>query len=203
MPRIRPYRPGDEPALASICVRTADAGNDASGLLDDDVLWGHLFVLPYVEHDPELAFVVESDSGEPAGYIVATADSNAFEQWFRDSWWPRFTERWPEPGDEPDVDQDSPEYGLLRYAHDSGRWQNPYASNYPAHLHIDLLPEVQGQGYGRRLIDMLIAALREKGVVGLHVVPLTANVGAVAFYERLGFTELSRNPQIVVFGIEL
>lgn len=203
MAQIRPYRPGDEPALASICLRTADGGNDASGLLEDDDLWAHLFVLPYLEHDPGLAFVVESDCGEPAGYIVAAADSNAFELWFRDHWWPRFSERWPDPGAEPDLDQDGPGYGLLRYAHDSGGWQNPYAADYPAHLHIDLLPELQGQGHGRRLVELLIAALREQRVAGLHVVPLAANQGAVAFYERLGFKVLMRDPQIVVFGMEL
>jgi ribosomal protein S18 acetylase RimI-like enzyme len=203
MAQIRPYRSGDESALASICLRTADAGNDASGLLDDDDLWGHLFVLPYLEHDPGLAFVVESDSGELSGYIVAAADSNAFEAWFRDSWWPRVSERWPDPGAEPDPQQDGPEYGLLRYAHDSGGWQNPYAAHYPAHLHIDLLPELQGQGYGRRLMQLLMTTLRDRGVGGLHVVPLASNQGAVAFYERLGFTELMRDPQILVFGIEL
>ena len=32
---------------------------------------------------------------------------------------------------------------------------------YPAHLHIDLLPELQGQGMGRRLIDTLRAALAD------------------------------------------
>ena len=42
----------------------------------------------------------------------------------------------------------------------------PYAAEYPAHLHIDLLPELQGQGWGRRLIDTLVAALRERGVRG-------------------------------------
>jgi GNAT superfamily N-acetyltransferase len=198
MARIRPYRPGDEPALASICVRTADAGNDASGLLDDDDLWAHLFVLPYLEHDPALAFVVEADSGEPSGYLVAAADSVAFESWFRDSWWPRFAQRWPEPAEEL-TEQDR----LLRHAHRRDGEPGPHAARFPAHLHIDLLPEVQGQGYGRRLIEALKDALRSQGVSGLHVVPLAANLGAVAFYEHLGFVELERDEQIVVFGIEL
>ena len=30
-------------------------------------------------------------------------------------------------------------------------------ADYPAHLHIDLLPELQGQGFGRALIRRLLA----------------------------------------------
>ena len=63
MTRIRPFQPGDEPALAEICVRTADAGADATGILADDRLWGDLFVLPYVARHPELAWVVHDPSG--------------------------------------------------------------------------------------------------------------------------------------------
>ena len=116
MPQIRPYRTGDEPALSSICVRTGDGGDDATGVLDDDSLWGNLFVLPYLEHDPELAFVVESDAGAPRGYLVGTADSNAFAAWFRTSWWPRFSARWPEPAPDPPAEF-SQERNLLRYAY--------------------------------------------------------------------------------------
>jgi ribosomal protein S18 acetylase RimI-like enzyme len=198
MPQIRPYRTGDESALASICLRTAASGADATGLLADDALWAHLFVLPYLEHDPGFASVVESDSGEPVGYIVAAADTDAFESWFADTWWPRFAERWPEPAEEL-TRQD----GLLRYAYGRRGGQNPHAAEYPAHLHIDLLPEVQGQGYGRRLIELLQQQLRDAGITGLHVVPSADNAAAVSFYERLGLTELARKPGIVVFGTEL
>jgi ribosomal protein S18 acetylase RimI-like enzyme len=197
MPQIRPYRPGDESALASICLRTADTGRDATGLLEDDDIWASMFVLPYLEHDPAFASVVVSDSGEPAGYIVAAADTEAFESWFADTWWPRFAERWPEPAEEL-TKQD----GLLRYAYGRRGGQNPYAAAYPAHLHIDLLPELQRQGFGRRLIELLQRQLRDAGITGLHVVPSADNAAAVSFYERLGFTRLAREPGIVVFGIE-
>jgi ribosomal protein S18 acetylase RimI-like enzyme len=197
MPQIRPYRRGDESALASICLRTAAAGGDATGLLEDDDIWASMFVLPYLEHDPGFASVVVSDSGEPAGYIVAAADTDAFESWFADTWWPRFAQRWPEPAEEL-TQQD----GLLRYAYSRRGGQNPHATEYPAHLHIDLLPELQRQGFGRRLIELLQQQLRDAGITGLHLVPGANNAGAVSFYERLGFTELGRESGIV-FGIEL
>lgn len=167
-------------------------------MLDDDELWAHLFVLPYVAHDPEFAFVVETDDGRVAGYVVAAADTDAFERWFRESWWPQFADRWPLPEAEL-----SEQDGLLHYAYARGSEPNPYAAAYPAHLHIDLLPELQRRGLGRQLIEALKRALREAGVPGLHVVPRADNAPAVSFYERLGCEELGRDERAIVFGIRL
>ena len=97
MIRIRSFRTGDEAALADICLRTADAGADATGVLDDDAVWAEIFVLPYVARHPESAFVVETDDGRIVGYAVAVPDTAAFETWFRDEWWPEHGARWPKP----------------------------------------------------------------------------------------------------------
>jgi ribosomal protein S18 acetylase RimI-like enzyme len=80
----------------------------------------------------------------------------------------------------------------------------PEADDYPAHLHIDLLPRLQGQGMGRRLIETLIAALRERGIPGLHLGLDAANTSARAFYDRLGFVELpSSTAEVPVLGMRL
>ena len=198
MSRIRPYRPGDEPALAEICLRTADAGADATGVLDDDAIWAHIWVLPYVERHPDLAFVVESADGTPVGYVVGTPDTDAFEKWFRSDWWPRHAHRWPKP-DREVTRQD----GTLLYAYGRGEKSETYAAEFPAHLHIDLLPQAQGQGAGRRLIDALVAALRERGVRGLHLVASAENTGAMAFYTRLGFAPLPSPSGSRAYGFAL
>lgn len=95
MSRIRPYRPTDRAALYEICVKTADAGADATGVLSDDSLWGDLFAVPYAERHPDLAWVVESDDERTIGYIVATDDTDAFYTWFREEWWPTLEGRHP------------------------------------------------------------------------------------------------------------
>lgn len=59
---------------------------------------------------------------------------------------------------------------------------------YPAHLHIDLLPDQQGRGAGRALIDACVALLAERGSPGVHLVADKANEGANLFYPRVGFT---------------
>ncbi|MFF2632834.1 GNAT family N-acetyltransferase [Microbacterium sp. NPDC058021] len=195
MTRIRPFQPGDEAALSRVCLLTADAGGDATGVLEDDDLWGEVFVLPYVARHPEFAFVVETDDGRVAGYIVGAPDTRAFEEWFASQWWPRFADRWPRP----DVERTRQD-GTLRYAYGRGPGVEPYGDTHPAHLHIDLLPELQGQGWGRRLIDTLSEALRARGVPGLHLVASSDNTGALAFYDRLGFERVPSHDGVQAFA---
>ncbi len=64
--------------------------------------------------------------------------------------------------------------------------------DYPAHLHIDLLPELQGQGFGRRLIDTLRGALAERGVAAVHLGMDAANTG------RAGVLRPARIPRTAV-----
>lgn len=144
--RLRPFRTDDTEALVEVCTRTADSGGDATGQLPDDRLWSQIYLLPYLERHPDLAFVVEieNDDGDgasdavPAGYIVATDDSAAFHDWFVSQWWP--AQGLPGPEDVPD--------GTQRRLLDRGRLGPgaEYPEGCPAHLHIDLLPVTQGRG---------------------------------------------------------
>ncbi|RLK52918.1 GNAT family N-acetyltransferase [Microbacterium telephonicum] len=199
MPEIRPFRPGDEPALADICLRTADAGADATGVLADDDLWAELFALPYAARHPEYAFVVAGDDDVPLGYVLGVPDTDAFNAWFAAQWWPRFDARWPRP----DAGSTQRQDVIVGIGHGRGETPDPYAATHPAHLHIDLLPQLQGQGWGRRLIDTLTDALRRDGVPGVHLVADARNTAAVAFYERLGFTRLPSDDGVVALGITL
>lgn len=195
MMRVRPFRLGDEPALAEICTRTAHAGSDATGTLADDRLWGDLFVLPYVARHPDLAWVAEADDGRVVGYIVGTDDTDAFDRWFRDEWWPRRRSRYERAGEK--------QIELLRSADERGRARQPHANEYPAHLHIDLLPEAQGSGLGRRLIETLLDQLARRDVRDLHLGVDPQNAGAAAFYERLGFARLPSRAGSVIYGIRI
>ncbi len=193
---IRPYRPADREALYDVCARTADAGGDATGILTDDRLWGDVWSVPYAERDPGLCWVVESEDGRVIGYIVATDDTDAFETWFRDAWWPGRAGEYP--AETPDNDRQT---GVIRYASNRGPGKEAVATEYPAHLHIDLLPETQGQGLGRRLVDTLFAELRRRGVRGLHLGTSLENPGAMAFYQRIGFDRLDGPEGSVLFGV--
>lgn len=197
MLRIRPFRSGDEPALADVCLKTADAGADATGILDDDDLWAEIFLLPYIARYPTFAFVLETDDDRAIGYVVGTPDTDPFLEWFGAEWWPERGRRFARTG------EGTRQGGLLSYADARRRGSEPFAHDYPAHLHIDLAPEAQGSGWGRRLIETFVGALRDAGVSGVHLVASTENTGALAFYPRVGFTALPSPAGAQAFGMRL
>lgn len=190
MPTIRPYRPDDRAEVAHVCLNTAAGGADATGVYSDDALMPEVYALPYVEYAPDLAFVVEDDDGRVGGYVLGVADTAAFIEWYAREWAPGFRARHPSPG--PPTAQ-RPAYTEAQLIADGGepeRMRIVELDAYPAHLHIDLLPALQGRGLGRRLIDTLRAELAGRGVPAVHLGLDPANTGARAFYERLGFHEL-------------
>ena len=201
-PFIRPYRRDDRDAVFSICLRTAAGGGDATGVYSDDALMPEVFALPYVEFAPDLAFVVDDGNGRALGYVIGVADTRAFVDWWKREWGPAFRTRHPEPGPPTDRNPGFTEAQLLAAGADPDRMLIAEVDEYPAHLHIDLLPDLQGQGFGRRLIDTLRAALAERGVAAVHLGMDAANTGARAFYDRLGFHELpSGRPDAPLLGI--
>ena len=74
---------------------------------------------------------------------------------------------------------------------------------YPAHLHVDLLPRLQGQGWGRRVVESVLAGLTAAGATGVHLGVDQGNTGAQQFYLRLGFTELEGPPGARYYGMDL
>lgn len=187
---IRRYHPRDLPALRRICLLTGDRGADGTGLFSDDGILPDLFLEPYVALSPETAWVVEAE-GEPVGYLVSTLDTAAFAERWRSEWTPEYRRRHPqrEPGAQ----------WLDRIADEANFWLD---DGYPAHLHIDLLPEAQGRGAGRALMRQLGLAAIAAGVPGIHLVMSPENTAARAFYDRLGFVELAREGDAAVLGID-
>ncbi|GAA4384990.1 GNAT family N-acetyltransferase [Agromyces bauzanensis] len=202
-PCIRPYRPSDRDDVLEICLRTAAGGGDATGVYSDDSLMPEVFALPYLEYAPDLAFVVDDGSGgRVLGYVLGVADTRAFVEWWKREWGPGFRERHPAPGPPTGRNPGFTEQQLVAAGSDPDRMLIAEVDEYPAHLHIDLLPELQGQGFGRRLINTLRAALADRGVATVHLGMDAANTGARAFYSRLGFHELpSSRPDAPLLGI--
>jgi ribosomal protein S18 acetylase RimI-like enzyme len=184
-PRIRRYQPGDHDAVYDICVRTADAGGDARGKYRSDDLMPDLFAGPYVFLEPRFAFVLD-DAGKAVGYVIGTPDTAAFARGYRERWIPRLADRYPVPPVPPVTPED--EMLALHYHPERLLW--PGLDQYPAHLHIDLLPGFQGSGYGRQLIEAFCGCVAEAGAAGVHVCVVTENARALGFYDRLGFTGL-------------
>jgi ribosomal protein S18 acetylase RimI-like enzyme len=188
---IRLARPDDRNAMYDICVRTGDSGGDARPLYRDHELLGAMWVGPYLALEPELAFVAEDGEGV-VGYVLGAEDTREFEVACEREWWPALRVRYPEPpsdadpGSEPDARLAADE-ALIRRFHHPDPAPAAVVARFPAHLHIDILPRGQGRGVGRRLIDTLLDALRDREVRGVHLGVGATNTRAIGFYRHLGF----------------
>lgn len=185
--RLRAAAPDDAAALDEICLRTGDRGGDATGLYQDPALLPAVWLRPYLAFAPELAVVAEAVGAggrTPVGYVVGVADTAAFEEWAEAQWWPtvRAALR-PAPEGTPDA-------ALHERIHRPPRTPESVTRQFPAHLHVDLLPAAQGTGLGRELLEHFFGALRDRGVPGVHLGVDPENVRALGFYRRLGFEPL-------------
>ena len=81
--------------------------------------------------------------------------------------------------------------------------QQKHKAAYPAHLHIDLLPEYQRQGLGSRLVDTLADHLRKKGVPGVMLTVGGSNEVGQSFYNKYGFARIDALPDDVAYGLKL
>ncbi|WP_439565978.1 GNAT family N-acetyltransferase [Microcella sp.] len=188
MVSLRPATPADLRDVETICTLTGDDGSDASGQYDEPTLLAALWAAPHLIADPSLCTIVVDNDG-PAGYLVATADTAAFESWCERMWWPALRDRHPLQAPRRDRDQH-----LVALIHAPEATPASITGRYPAHLHINLLPRAQGQGLGRALIDRLADQLRERGVPGVHLGVSRTNEPAIGFYEHLGFAPVAVEP---------
>ncbi|APG16709.1 GNAT family N-acetyltransferase [Kosakonia radicincitans DSM 16656] len=187
---IRHATEADFPALSRICLETANAGKDATALYSDPALPGLRFVIPYARFAPDFALALEQQ-GEVVGYAVAVPDTRAFEAVLNQQWWPMLQAQYRDYPASAPLDSK-----VLEAIFQPDAAADQLVSQWPAHLHINLLPPAQQGGWGRKLIEQLLALLREAGVPGVHLGVSLQNEQVCGFYQRLGFTPIVRSNAI-------
>lgn len=188
--RIREYQPGDRDELARVCLLTSNNGGDGTASFRDSRMPGDVYAVPYAFLEPSLALVTET-AGGVAGYTVATLDTTEFGRRLERDWWPAMRARYPEPPPHLDGALSAQERTALGNIHHTWLPAQDVPIGYPSHLHINLLPALQGRGIGRRLIEALLGRLRDQGSPGVHLGTHLTNVRAAGFYRHLGFSELA------------
>ena len=73
-------------------------------------------------------------------------------------------------------------------------------AQFPAHGHIDLLPEAQSAGWGTQMMTLMMNALRDAGAHGMYLDVSVDNIRAQKFYSKLGFAELQRTEESCYLG---
>jgi ribosomal protein S18 acetylase RimI-like enzyme len=204
MAKIRNYRRGDLDAVYRICLETGAHGKDATPLYRDPKVMGHVYAGAYVAFAPENAFVLEDEEGV-GGYIIGALDSHAFEKRLEREWWPGLRRAYRDPSDKPH-EQWTADERMAYLIHHPSRTPRRIAEPYPSHLHIDLLPRLQGRGFGRAMLDTWFDQLKKDGSRGAHLGVGPANDRAVRFYRAYGLNEIERlDPpfNVIYFGREL
>lgn len=169
MIKIREARFEDTDRVKYICIQTADekAKNDKT----TGEIIANTYSTYYVREESETCFVLE-DEGLVVGYIICSTNAKKFRENFRKT-------------DLKEIKKISKSAGIEN-------WFIPvpymiFKCIYPAHLHINLLDDYQGKGYGTELMNTLLSKLRETGVKGVMLLAAESNKGAVKFYKRHGF----------------
>jgi GNAT superfamily N-acetyltransferase len=179
---IRAYQPADREAIRRICFETGYMGEPIDWIWRDRETFADLITRYYTDREPESIFVV-ARGGDVVGYLTGCADSER-TRGMAVAEVRRLLLRGGvlRPG-----------FGafLARAAFDSlrdrgVRGEALFDARWPAHLHIDLLPEGRGRGLGRRLMELWFARLRSLGVPGVHLGTFAENGAAIRFFEACG-----------------
>lgn len=151
--------------------------------------WAWGFVLVDTGESAESAESVESAEGEGVGvgqgigegeggreervvgYILGASDTRQFEEEAEKTWYPPLRLRYPlSPSPSPSSSSPSllPERKeadsrYIKLLHSPETAPEACVKFSPAHMHIDLLPEVQRKGWGKRLVGFAVGWLRGLG----------------------------------------
>lgn len=155
----------------------------------------YLWYKAYVSVTPATCFVLDDGSGRVVGYCIGTADTTFFAQRWRDVFTPVVDPKLvPKPelqtGDALMERDDIKGFRRAVYNAECSMLQAwpQILQQYPAHMHIDILPEYHRKGYGRTLINTFFQKVKSLGADGVHLDMLRSNTTAQAFYANIGFT---------------
>ena len=207
---IRSTTPADSPAVSRICLLTADAGVSAESLHTVGELPGLMYAEPYLHLPDCYAFVLVDPSngkegeGEVVGYVLGSSDTRSFEQSRLIKWFPPYYEKYPLAAATVEASDDTPlhlrnltpqDKHYIRMIHNPQIATPGQIAFSPAHLHINILPQYQHQGWGRKLIGRAVKYLREEeGLERLWLGMDPRNANAKKFYARLCFKEIPGTP---------
>lgn len=170
---VRPMREADIPAVEQICLATAAPALRKNARERENTLL--LYNRCYTRTERDFCFVAADETDCAKGYILCAPDYERYLAAFSAK-------------EQKQIRKLSP----LRALQSRGalRLQAPFAKEFPAHLHIDLMPDIQGQGVGSLLMQTLKEKLMQSGVPGVFLCVSAGNARAVSFYRKHGFLVL-------------
>lgn len=181
---IRQYNSEDNKAVRYVCHTSSTTPAHKASLRLVCLLYADY----YLAQDKSHAFVATDEFDKPVGYVLCETN------------YQKYTKLYPtyiaETKRESRKDYKNCLY-IIKNCQEISK-------DYPAHLQMNVLPSFQNRGIGKSLVETEIARLRGEGICGVHVVLKQSNKGAIAFFERLGFTKILRlGRKFYVLGVKI
>ncbi len=169
MAGVRKYLEKDKENLRKICLVTSSLPTQTE--TDRNFLY-LMYNDYYSECEGDNCFVFTNDDDEAVGYILCAEDFHAYIAKMKKTYLPKIAYL-------------GNKYATM--ARGEIMVHRLFKKSYPAHLHIDILPEYQHIGAGSQLVEALKAHLKEKNVRGLMLSAGMGNKKAIAFYKKNNF----------------
>lgn len=193
---LRLAKPSDLNPFLEVCLKTSDSGADGSNLYNHKDLVGDIYAAPYLLHEPKFAYALEI-AGKVTGYLLGALDTPQFEEILFAKYWPATQQKYKNST----VSASAGDKVLLAHLFNIGMTESDIVKKYPSHLHIDILESGQGRGYGKVMINHMLAQLRAAGSTGVHLHVSNKNYRAQEFYKKLGFTNFKAGSDESIMGI--
>ncbi|XP_074601301.1 O-GlcNAcase [Brevipalpus obovatus] len=206
------YKPPDSPSSQSFTVRPYFAPDEVmtykiynKGILNSygshenfklyPELLADKFIGGFLTLSPEYCFIVE-DSSRIVGYAVAALDSRKFGDKLRAAWIPEMCSKYPLPKEKKDPGEvlNSAEEMITSMHQDQTdlfRVPDAMYKAYPSLIYMDILPLVTDTSVPKRLLSLVLAALKVNGSNGVTTRFSTRDENVIDFYLKLGFQEIS------------
>lgn len=181
--KIRKYQADDKVKCQRICLETFRGSRTPK----KDRILLLLYNDYYLENEPDNTFVL-AENENIYGYILTSESFGKYEKVFRSDYLPALKK------------VSFFQYLLKKF---SLRTERKIASEYPAHLHIDILSPHTGSGYGSEMMPLALDSLGKKGVKGIFLGVGANNTKAVNFYLKHGFIPIRRLPSVIYMAKKL
>lgn len=142
----------------------------------------------FIEQEGDNCFIAVDENDRAVGYVICAENYKNFKKVFIKEYISRFKKN---------------EISHRMVAYLSTFIQSILKKEYPAHMHIDILPEYQRMGLGHKLMDALCENLKEKNIKGVCLTMFAGNEKGGNFYKKYGFKLIKTVFSTAVFALKL
>lgn len=182
----------DEAEVYDICHKTCRDGSDCTELFPDHLqtIPADRLIGPFVTINPELCLVLQNVDNHLAGYACAALNAKQFYQNQEMCWFPEMRQKYPlslldSPSLTPTASDSINHFHNFKY-----EYPQEVLNSHPSIMVCSVLKEHCNGDSSKRLVTVLLAALRSNGSSGVHVCINCTDHYMHDFYKKIGFTQI-------------